>query len=82
MCIRDSLIEIAGPIPNDIQRLAYCAYEEADGAIGNDEVNQGMEEAASHSDATYADLFSGRSPGQRRVLPVSYTHLDVYKRQL
>jgi hypothetical protein len=62
------LIEIAGPIPNDIQRLAYCAYEEADGAIGNDEVNQGMEEAASHSDATYADLFSGRSPGQRRVL--------------
>jgi hypothetical protein len=62
------LIEIAGPIPNDIQRLAYSAYEAADDAIGDEEVNLGMEEAASHSDTTYADSFSRCSPGQRRVL--------------
>jgi len=54
------LIEIAGPI-RTTSSARLCAYEEADGAIGNDEVNQGMEEALPQR-CTYADLFSGARP--------------------
>jgi uncharacterized protein len=62
------VIDIAGPIPNDIQRLAYSAYEAADNEIGADEVNEGMEAVVFHGDATYAESYGRFAPGQRRVL--------------
>jgi hypothetical protein len=62
------VLDVAGPIPNDIQRLAYSAYEAAEGPIGPGDVEEGMKEATLHGDATYADAYGGFSPGQRRVL--------------
>lgn len=58
----------AGPVPNNIQRLAYAAYAAADGPIGAPEVARAMADTVSHDAATFADLYSRLSGGQRRVL--------------
>ncbi len=61
-------VALAGPVPNDIQRLAYEAFEVADGMVDDLAIAAGLEQAVAHEAATYAEIFATRSPGQRRVL--------------
>lgn len=62
------LFELAGPVPNDIQHLAFEAFEVAGSRITIDEVGLGLERAVSHDNALFADLFSRLAPGQARVI--------------
>jgi hypothetical protein len=62
------VLALSGPVPNDIQRLAYEAYEAADAEIDAVAVGAGLDRAVAHEAATYAELYESRSPGQRRVL--------------
>jgi hypothetical protein len=51
MSLAGLIIEMAGPIPNDIQRLAYSAYEVAEGPVRADDVKQSMAETAFHAES-------------------------------
>lgn len=62
------VVHMAGPVPNDIQHLAYEAFELAGGEIDNEAVTAGLAQAVAHEASTYAEAFARRSPGQRRVL--------------
>ena len=62
------IVQLAGPVPNEIQHLAYEAFEVAGRRIDNDAVTRGLEQAVAHEASTYAEVFSARPPGQRRVL--------------
>ncbi|MDP9075749.1 MAG: ATP-binding protein [Actinomycetota bacterium] len=61
-------VSLAGPVPNDIQRLAYEAFEVADTTVDDVALASGLDQAVAHEAATYAELFAQRSGGQRRVL--------------
>ncbi len=63
-----SIVELAGPVPNDIQRLAYEAFDAATDAIDARAVDAGLAAAVAHDAATYAERYELLSPGQRRVL--------------
>lgn len=62
------IVKQAGPVPNDIQHLAFAAYSVAEDGIGDDDVDAGLAREVALNDATYADAWHGRSPVQRRVL--------------
>lgn len=62
------ILEVAGPVPNDIQHLAYEAFEVAARRVDADAVSRGLEQAVAHETSAYAEVFSARPPGQRRVL--------------
>lgn len=62
------IVERAGPVPNDIQRLAYVAFEQAAGEIGAGDVDAGLATSAAHEAAGYAETYSRLSGGARRVL--------------
>lgn len=63
------IVALAGPVPNDIQRLAYETYDTADDAsIDEPAVHAGLAAAAAHDAASYAERYEILSPGQRRVL--------------
>jgi uncharacterized protein len=62
------LVALAGPVPNDIQRLAYEAYDGASDQINIAAVDAGFALAVAHESSLYADRFEGLAPGQRRVL--------------
>jgi hypothetical protein len=49
------IITLAGPVPNDIQHLAYDAYEAATGRIDAAAVAAGMARAVSHDAPLFAD---------------------------
>lgn len=61
-------VMLAGPVPNDIQRLAYEAFDAAVDHIDQLSVQTGLERAVAHEVATYADRYERLSPGQRRVV--------------
>jgi hypothetical protein len=62
------IVTLAGPVPNDIQRLAYETYDSAGRAIGEKDVHAGLAAAVAHDAPTYAERYQTLSPGQRRVL--------------
>ena len=62
------VVDLAGPVPNDIQHLAYEAFEVARRRINADAVANGLDQAVAHEASTYAEIFAARPPGQRRVL--------------
>jgi hypothetical protein len=62
------ILQLAGPVPNEIQHLAYESFEVAVRRINNDAVTRGLEQAVAHEASTYAEVFAARPPGQRRVL--------------
>lgn len=66
--IAQSIVELAGPVPNDIQRLAYEAFDAASTAIDARAVDAGLAAAVAHDAATYAERYELLPPGQRRVL--------------
>jgi hypothetical protein len=73
-------INEAGPVPNDIQRLAYEAFELADDVVDDAALAAGLEQAVAHEAPIYSEIFGARSPGQRRVLSILATgdHQHVY----
>jgi hypothetical protein len=62
------IVAAAGPVPNDIQRLAYESYDAAVDRIDDTAATAGLERAVAHEAVTYAERFERLSPGQRRVL--------------
>ena len=66
--IASLIVELAGPVPNDIQRLAYEAYDYAAAAIDEAAVHGGLARVVSHESDTFAERFERLAPGQRRVL--------------
>lgn len=62
------VVETAGPVPNDIQHLAFEAFEVARRRITADDVEEGMRRAVDHESSLFADRLALLSPGQARVL--------------
>jgi hypothetical protein len=62
------LLDLAGPVPNDIQHLAFEAYEAAADRIDWPSVDLGLARAVDHDSALFAENLARLSPGQGRVL--------------
>ncbi|MHB1930048.1 MAG: AAA family ATPase [Acidimicrobiales bacterium] len=62
------VLQLAGPVPNDIQHLAYDAFEAAGDRIDRATVDEGMARAVGHDAALFAEAVGRLSPGQARVL--------------
>jgi uncharacterized protein len=62
------VVKLAGPAPNDIQRLAYETFDSAGKTIDEKAVHVGLAAAVAHDAPTYAERYETLSPGQRRVL--------------
>jgi hypothetical protein len=62
------LLTRSGPIPNDIQHLAYDAFAAAGETIDRLAVDEGMRRAVEHGSALYAEDLGRCSPGQARLL--------------
>ena len=63
------LFDLAGPVPNDVQHLAYDSFEAASGLhIDQAAVDAGMARAVSHDAVLFAEQLGRLSPGQARVL--------------
>lgn len=66
--VAQAIIARGGPVPNDIQRLAYASYEASARRIGFEQVDLGMAATVGHDAATFAEAFGRLPTGQRRVL--------------
>jgi hypothetical protein len=62
------IVQRAGPVPNDIQHLAYDSVEAAGPKVDHAAVDRGMAAAVGHDAMLYAENFGRLSPGQARVL--------------
>lgn len=62
------IIALAGPVPNDIQRLAYEAWGQAGRSVKLTDVDEAMANAVEHEASQYAETYGRLSPGQRRVI--------------
>jgi hypothetical protein len=62
------ICELAGPVPYDIQRLAYEVFDRAGTRIDNSEVDHGMRGVVRREDPNLTDAFSRMSIRHRRVL--------------
>lgn len=62
------IVALAGPVPNDIQHLAYETYEVAGRRITPPDVDTGLALAVQHEAGLHADRFEALAPGQRRVV--------------
>lgn len=63
-----SVVALAGPVPNDIQRLAWEAYNLAPDEITPDVVARAFEEGVAHESNAFADRLARLTPAQARVL--------------
>jgi hypothetical protein len=64
----DRILQLAGPVPNDIQHLAFEAFEVAKDRLDVPAVEAGMAQAVSHDSTLFAENLARLSPGQVRVL--------------
>jgi uncharacterized protein len=63
------IVETAGPVPDDIQHLAYEAFEAAGGdEVGPDEIGTALATAVGRLENLYLDIYELLKDGQRRVL--------------
>jgi hypothetical protein len=62
------IVQRAGPVPNDIQHLAYDAFEAAGAVVDVAAADRGLATAVGHDAMLYAENFGRLSPGQARVL--------------
>ena len=62
------IVALAGPVPNDIQHLAYEVFDVATKTISEADVQHGLRFAVEHEAGLHADRFEALSPGQRRVI--------------
>ena len=63
----EHLVDIAGPVPNDIQHLAYEAFA-GGSTLDRDAVEAAMARAVDHEAAIFAEALGRLSPGQARVV--------------
>lgn len=68
------IVELAGPVPNDIQHLAFEAYELAAARIDTSTVDAALARAVAHEAALHAEHLARLSPGQARVLVAIAEH--------
>lgn len=66
--VAQAIIERAGPVPNDIQRLAFEVYEVHSENMSVDIVDHAMARSVDLNDATFSDIWAAHTPTQRRVL--------------
>jgi hypothetical protein len=66
--LADRIVEMAGPVPNDIQYLAYEVYGAAGQTVTDRDVETGMQLATEHEADFNAWRFDALSAGQRRVI--------------
>ena len=84
--LADTIVGLAGPVPNDIQYLAYEVYAAAGHMITELDVEAGMRLAVEHEADFNAWRFESLSPGQRRVLqhlaeaPTAQPYSDDFRR--
>jgi hypothetical protein len=64
----DRICDLAGPVPYDIQRLAYEVFDQAVSTIGPAEVEAGMTAVIQREDPNFTDRFARLPLGQRRLL--------------
>ena len=62
------ILDLAGPVPNDVQHLAYDAFEAATSRVDRGAVDAGMARAVAHDAALFAELLARLSPAQVRVI--------------
>jgi hypothetical protein len=62
------IVELAGPVPNDIQHLAYEAWGLAARAVTVEDVEAALAQVVAHEASLHADRFESLAPGQRRVV--------------
>jgi hypothetical protein len=62
------LVSLAGPVPNDVQHLAYEVFDVAGASVTEADVHRGLQRAVEHEAGLHADRFEALSPGQRRVV--------------
>ncbi len=62
------VVAIAGPVPNDIQHLAFEAFELAGRRITGGEVMAGLAQAVAHESDLFSDRLAAMSLGQARVV--------------
>jgi hypothetical protein len=62
------VLDLAGPIPSDIQQLAYTSFDVADRQIDTAAVDTGLRRLVTLEANTYTERFEALSAGQRRVL--------------
>jgi hypothetical protein len=55
-------------IPNDVQRLAFEAYQVANDVVDEEAVAIAMQRIVSHQSTDYAELYERLAPTQQRVL--------------
>jgi hypothetical protein len=88
MTLADRIVALAGPVPNDIQYLAYEVYGAAGRTITLGDVEAGMDLAVEHEADFNSWRFDALSPGQRRVLkqlaesPTDQPYSDDFRRSV
>jgi hypothetical protein len=66
--VADAIRTQSGPIPHDIQRLAYEVFDASGTSITESNVVIGMEHVVNHEAEVYAERFSRLALGHRRLL--------------
>lgn len=66
--VAELIWQLAGPVPNDIQHLAYETFDVAGRTVSAADVHEGLRRAVEHEGGLHADRFESLSPGQRRVI--------------
>ena len=83
--LADRIVELGGPVPNDIQYLAYEVYGAAGQTITDRDVETGMQLAVEHEADFNAWRFEALSAGQRRLVkqlahfPTSQPYSDRFR---
>lgn len=62
------LFDLVDGIPNDVQRLAYTTFSQANGPISEATVLEGMRRAVLHQSADFTERFEALAPTQQRLL--------------
>jgi uncharacterized protein len=62
------ILDASGPVPNDIQHLAFEAFDVARRRITPEDVREGMRLAVEHESSLYSERVALLSNGQARVL--------------
>jgi hypothetical protein len=68
--LADEITALAGPVPNDIQHLAYDVYAavESNREVTADDVAAGMQAAVEQESGAFIDTYAGLTGNQRMVL--------------
>jgi len=64
----EAIIDRAGPVPNDIQHLAYETWAASGRSISVADVEAALARTVEHEASGHADRYGGLAQGQRRVL--------------